>query len=441
MITGASQGDSNSLGSLLNISKFIVFKWIETADKGVLIFSDLDFHSNIAESSIIEISKSVGNLTFKNCKFENEVLHSGTEYIHIENPFVLILDNITFTGITDDNSTSFDDTTLIYIDSIDVESIQSLTHIVKVSNIFMENSTVSFIHLVSFSGRTTTKKYIVFDQTTIKDAVFEKYNDLIIFGPLYTEDNIDIYFSHWTFDNLRFRSLVNIIHLKYQTINPFQIEHCTFTNIIGGRILVEPLTISSTSVYSQFSLTNVSVSNNDFRDSTFIVLKEHCKLIIHNSDIFRNSASFRGTVLSITESNSQINISDWSFNNNNGLHGGLFFVSGNSPIYVTNSSFFKNFALTATISFTTKQGNVHFINCNFTFNHALSIGLFETIDSSVASSIEHWDIHHNEIVQKSIILTELDDRTHCLNLWFASDSYYENLKNNRNLIDFLVKPQ
>jgi len=137
--------------------------------------------------------------------------------------------------------------------------------------------------------------------------------------------------------------------------------------------------------------------------------------------------------------NSQVDISNWKFNNNNGLQGGLFYINGNSPVYVTNSSFFNNFALVAPISYTTNQGSIHFIDWDFIFNHALSVGLFELIDSIVESSIEHWNIHQNQLVDKATIIAELDDRSHCRNLCFASESYYLHLSNHRNLLDFVVK--
>ena len=137
--------------------------------------------------------------------------------------------------------------------------------------------------------------------------------------------------------------------------------------------------------------------------------------------------------------NSQIDIYNWKFNNNNGLQGGLFYINGNSPVYVTNSSFFNNFAVVASISYTTNQGSIHFIGWDFIFNHALSVGLFELIDSIVESSIEHWNIHQNQLVDKATIIAELDDRSHCRNLCFASESYYLHLSNNRNLLDFVVK--
>jgi len=109
----------------------------------------------------------------------------------------------------------------------------------------------------------------------------------MIFGPVYTEDDVDIHFENWLFDNLEFTYLANLIHVKQQTLDPLVIKNWIFSNIIGGHILVEPLTISSSSVYAQLYMYNVSIFENDFKDSTFVVLKEHSKLVVEIWDFYK----------------------------------------------------------------------------------------------------------------------------------------------------------
>lgn len=84
-----------------------------------------------------------------------------------------------------------------------------------------------------------------------------------------------------SFKNLYFKKLANIIHLKQQTLDPFILENSEFIDIIGGHVLVEPLTVSSSSLYSVMYMNNLTVANNDFKDSTFVVLKEHCELQVN----------------------------------------------------------------------------------------------------------------------------------------------------------------
>ena len=305
-------------------------------------------------------------------------------------------------------------------------------------NVESSNCSVGFLHFFSVSGTTPTTKIVRFEHINITDSTFATRNDLITFGPMYTAQDVDIHMNDVHFKNLNFKKLANIIHLKQQTLDPFVFENSSFTNVIGGHILIEPLTVSTDSLTTVLAMKNVTAANNDFSDSTFIVLKEHCELRITTCNLYRNSATFRGSIISIIDNNSFVNITNCNFNNNNGMIGGLFYVNGKSPIYVYDSTFFNNFAISAPISYTTNQGSIHYVDCNFTYNHALSVGLFDIIDSTFESTLEHSEITDNQIIDKSVTISELEDRTHCVHLCFASDSYFTYLNENRNLLDVVV---
>lgn len=87
-------------------------------------------------------------------------------------------------------------------------------------------------------------------------------------------------------------------------------------------------------------------------------------------------------------------------------------MNGKSPLYIYNSTFFNNFALSATVAYATNQGSMHFFDCDFLKNHALTVGLMDIIDTTEPSEMIHSLIHSNTIVDKSEIISELDDRTH-----------------------------
>lgn len=202
--------------------------------------------------------------------FENEVLHSHVQYIVIGNPYYFLIQNISFSSISDDHS-STEETDLLVVESIDL----SEEGLVNLTQMTITNCSVTFLNFGSVSGHTDTKKMILFDYITVQDSVFTSRNDLILLGPLYSEEDVELHMNHVTFTNLNFKKLANIIHMKQQTSNPFYLENTVFHNCIGGHVLVEPLTVSSTSVYSQIFMKNVTVSENDFGASTFVVLKEH----------------------------------------------------------------------------------------------------------------------------------------------------------------------
>ena len=50
----------------------------------------------------------------------------------------------------------------------------------------------------------------------------------------------------------------------------------------------------------------------------------------------RNSGYFYGTIVSILGDDSTANFTNCNFNNNNGVNGGLFYVSSSSTVYLLN---------------------------------------------------------------------------------------------------------
>jgi hypothetical protein len=423
-ISGTIHGDSLEYGSTI---------YITSANNGSWVIEGLLFYDNKVKGSTLEIEDTVGDLTIRDCDFHNEVLYSNVNYISIANPHTMMIDNLSFMNISDDH-TDTEDTVLVVIKSIDLTTLGEI-HFQYVT---VENWTVSFFYLKDVYGTTDLAKIVKFKHLTVSNAQFDKHNDLISFGPLYTDEDVDIHIVDALFENLNFTKLANVIHLKQQSLDPFILEDTVFSNIQGGHILLEPLTVAKDSLVSKLVMLNVTASNNNFADSTFIVLKEHWEIIIDKCDFLRNSAEFRGTIISIIDNNSHVHIKNCKFNNNNGVIGGIFYISGKSTIVVEDSTFFGNFALTASIGYVTSQGSVTLTGCNIRFNHAISVGLLELIDSSIASSIIHSAIEENDIVSSATINTELDDISLWVNLWFASDQYLEHLDNNRELLDLIV---
>jgi hypothetical protein len=115
---------------------------------------------------------------------------------------------------------------MIRIASVDL----STEGLINATNMTIQNCTISLFQLSSVSGHTEVKKNILFNYITIKDTTFTSHNDVVVFGPMYTEEDVEIRLNHFTFDNLNFERLANIIHLKQQTLNPFIVENTVFQN-------------------------------------------------------------------------------------------------------------------------------------------------------------------------------------------------------------------
>ena len=272
----------------------------------------------------------------------------------------------------------------------------------------------------------------------VSNSTYKSQSNLIIYGPLYTTEDVQFRMQNVSFTNLDFEGYANMIYLKQQTQNPFILQNSNFQNIIGGRIYVEPDTTDVNTLPATLNILNLTVSNNDFIDYTFINMQQHSQLSVSTWTFYKNSATFWGTLISITDDNSVASIENCNFNNNNGMTGGIFYVAGSSTINVNNSTFYNNFAVTAAISYATDDGSIVYSNWIFNYNHAVSIGLIEVIGSVVENSIQSSGIYSNEIVSAADIIKELEDRTHWRYLWFAADTYINYLNDNRNLLDLSV---
>ena len=395
--------------------------------------SIINFSGNYLESSAIHISSSVGSITFDDWLFSSEIIKSGVDYISIANPHTFESKNVTFVNSYDDGSDQKESILLVF-ESIDISQVGEI----NIVSITFTNWTSSLFHLYSLSGKTQSTKAVNINSITVKDINLNRHNDLIVFGPLYSDEDIKFTMQNVTFSNLNFSKNANIIYLKQQTLNPFILENSYFENIIGGRILLEPDTSDITTLPATLNVYNLNVANNDFKDNTFIDLKQHSQLIVSTWAFYKNSATFWGTLISITNDNSVVNITNCNFNNNNGMTGGILYVDGQSTINVYNSTFYNNFAVSASISYVSNEGNIHFSKCIFNYNHAVSVGLIDIIGSAVESSIESSSIYSNEIVSAADVIKELDDRTHWRYLWFAADTYVTYLNNNRNQLSLAV---
>jgi predicted outer membrane repeat protein len=423
-ITGTTHGSSVTYEPLI---------MIETRESGTCIIEGLIFNSNYIKQGLLNIGSSIADLSLFNCEASNEVLRSSIDYFAIESPSILIMNNLTFTDISDD-LTLTEQTILISIEAFNVLIDGDLDF----QDVIVTNCSTSFFHFHDITGTKENEKFVNFEHLTIQDSKYISFNDIFSFGPLYTEQDIDIQMSDAVFKNINFTNPGNLIYFKQQALHPFVLQNAIFENIIGGHILLEPLVINQDPLTIKLEMYNITANNNDYGDFTFIVAKKEVEITIDTCEMYRNSATFRGSIISIIDGNSFAVISNCKFNNNDGINGGIFYINGDSSIEVKNSTFYNNFAVSSSIAYITHQGRIFISNSTIRFNHAISVGIIEIEDSTTASTIESSSIKENEIIDSSKIGTELDDITLWDTLWFASESYITYLSENRNIYDIVV---
>ena len=305
---------------------------------------------------------------------------------------------------------------------------------ILIDSINISNSSLSFINIGSIYGSSNSLKNIQLQNLNIINWNFTSRNDFISFGPIQTTAQLNFTMNNIVFENLTFSNYANIIHIKVQTAIPFMIENCSFTNIYGGSILLQPASTSTGINKVALNMQNVTVSDNDFATSTLFVLNSFWTLNVTNCTMRRNSAYFYGSIASILGDNSEAYFSSCNFVNNNGVNGGLFYVAANSAISLTNWVLFSNFAINAAIAYIENLGSINIEGWDISYNMAMQTGMIQIVDTINPISIVSSSIYSNTIVSHNTTIYDIENTNVCINLWFASDGYISYLLNNEQIL-------
>lgn len=177
------------------------------------------FQSNNLGASVIDFDDDVGSLDFRNNQFYNEVLQSFNNYVTVDSLYKMTFTNTTFTNISDDKSNDRI-TQLVLINAITLDYEGEF----KMDKVTVTNSSISFFSLVNLRGRTTTKKLISFENITVRDSVILTRNNMITFGPMYSDEDVNFRMKNVFFDNLNFINGANLIQVYQQTRYPLLID-------------------------------------------------------------------------------------------------------------------------------------------------------------------------------------------------------------------------
>ena len=403
---------------------------LSTALNGNLILNNLNFSQNKIKISIMQIDKAVGTLALQNSLFYNEIIAASTPYIYVQNIFKLTLTNTTFMNMQVDSSVT-EIRAVMYFDSINIETKDDILF----SSLTVKNISISFINIFSISGSGNSIKSFIFENISVTDSVFKARNDLINLGPILTEAQLGISIKNIMFNNLKFVNLANMIHFRAQSGIPFTITNWSFTNIYGGSIFLEPVsTLSSTNKVSLI-INNITVTDNDFSTKTFFILQKYWTLQVSDWTMKRNSGYFYGTIASILGKDSSATFTNCNFNNNNGINGGLFYITTRSTIYLYNCLLFSNFAVNAAVAYVENLGTLSIDNWTISYNMAILTGVIQVVDTADPTIISNTQIYKNTIVTYNTTATEVDNPNIWINLCFASDGYTTYLKNNKKIMN------
>jgi hypothetical protein len=150
-----------------------------------------------------------------------------------------------------------------------------------------------------------------------------------------------------------------------------------------------------------------------------------------------NHAYFNGVLLSVLGKDSNIEIQNTSFNNNNGVYGGIY-VSQRSIVKLENSTFYTNFAVSASIALVENEAQILFVNCTMLRNSAINTGILGITNSIYPSKLVESTVNDQILVGKAQIHEEIVNLNACVNLCYSTENYRNYLKSNPDIIEIYV---
>jgi hypothetical protein len=132
---------------------------------------------------------------------------------------------------------------------------------------------------------------------------------------------------------------------------------------------------------------------------------------MYGSTMNRNSGYFRGSIVSIVGRNSKATFENCNLNNNNGITGGVFYVTSKSVINVINSVLYNNFAVIASIAYVGTQGMINITDSTIAKNNAYTVTLIELVDTTETSILSNTSISQNSIITRQEIIADIDSNS------------------------------
>jgi hypothetical protein len=249
---------------------------ISSAERARVVLQNSIFHDNYLMTGALFFESSVGSLHLINNVFYNEIIRTYNNYMTLTNLYQLVLKNCTFTDMNDDKSDKKGLTDLISISSVDLDGEGEFS----MTSLKMTNISLTLLTLSTFTGTPKAKKTILFDDIVFTNAAFATRNDFITIGPHVSSRNFEIVMKNFDFQNLLFENTAYAVNIKMQIPNAIRIENFSYSNITGGFINLEPVSVSHDIDPVKVEMKNITALNNDFKFNTFIILRDYSHLTV-----------------------------------------------------------------------------------------------------------------------------------------------------------------
>ena len=389
----------------LDLSSVSYFTHISLPNSVLIMDNIRVYGTNLHERKIMDyILGGNGSFSLTNSVFESLQLTAGNSMFKSGSINGLLIQNITFKGITGVSASDIANT-MIEIDGLDLGS--SMTFLIQ--DIMITNSSSKFLQLSAINNIPPRSQYLNIVNLNYTGATIEYANDLIYFGDIESQVDFTIIFTNIYFSSITFSRGGNMLNLQHQIRNPVVIQNSLFTNIIGGSINFESSNKMRLDLPTQVKFINLTANNLNGNYNSFISAYTGAKLEVINS-LFTNIFNIQaGSVLYAGYQTAQVTFQNTVFKNNTSLKGGVFNTEYESLIILSGWTVTYNFAIESGVIQSNNNGYYKFYNSTFHHNFALSSAFGEIFDVSNTPLINNWTIYQNIVKSKIQVLSEINN--------------------------------
>ena len=204
-------------------------------DGGIVSLDQIFYqNSNIGVQSGLFIIGIIDSLTITNSAFSNLKVGTSNSILSTGELKSLTISNVTFADI-DSESPDDQSNYMISVDTINLDNATDSS----IDNITIQNSQTGFIKFDTITGNNTIKKYFSITGITYRDCHIASPRDLIKFGNLESQQDIQFVIDDFIYSNMTFDFQTNLFLFQQQLLNPVVIKNSLLSDIKSGVISVE----------------------------------------------------------------------------------------------------------------------------------------------------------------------------------------------------------
>lgn len=273
---------SNTVFDNITLTSFTIDTVRITGVGGSTTLSNVSItNSDFLSTPSVYLEGSYGQIVMAQITADNLTTDTQGSIIKIDLATILQASYLTFSNINSYTSDS-NDNYMIDITAMDLGA-QFPT---QIQHVTVSNSTTGVLKIGSLSGSLSQNNLLAIQNFVISDCSIQNSIDIISFTSVTTSELYAIVFSNMIFRDLQFTQGASLFNLEHLMTLPIQIIDSEFSNILGGKINLEPFSKDISNLNLNLAINNITVNNVNTQFSSFIEIQTGVILSITNSNFF-----------------------------------------------------------------------------------------------------------------------------------------------------------